>query len=117
MKLRCDVASNTYKHTDTDVFETIRPDFLLLDHETKLVAVEVKPFNSSQALVEKDKVRVAELSNIRNHGFSTKIMLSLEALIGFKNLVLSTLPTEDEMMLPYLPNVTVLMKPTTLYLK
>lgn len=65
----------------------------------------------------------------------THIPLSLEVLFGFKvrlneadkcvsalifsssqNLVLSTLPTQEEMMLPYLPNVFAMIKPTPLYL-
>ncbi|KAL9536729.1 hypothetical protein MBANPS3_012413 [Mucor bainieri] len=46
----------------------------------------------------------------------THMQLSLEALFAFKNLVLSTLPNKDEILLPYLTNVTTKMKPTTLYL-
>ncbi|KAL0142985.1 hypothetical protein V8B55DRAFT_1473259 [Mucor lusitanicus] len=46
----------------------------------------------------------------------THILLSLEVLFGFKNLVLSTLPTQEEMKLPYLPNVSAMTRPTPLYL-
>ncbi|EPB83800.1 hypothetical protein HMPREF1544_09433 [Mucor circinelloides 1006PhL] len=67
MTLRCDIASNAYKHTNTNVLQRIRPDFLVLDNETELIAIEVKPFNTTQSLIEEDEVRVAELSKKMLH--------------------------------------------------
>ncbi|KAI8048482.1 hypothetical protein BDF21DRAFT_469106 [Thamnidium elegans] len=166
MVIRCDVASQAYRDTDTSLFAIIRPDFLIMNGETELVAVEVKPFNGSPSLVEADEIRVAELTkkllhrrmakakstkefssfgiaiagdniNLYKHDFEngkytyqkvgnvklptmahtfTHMTLTLEALFTFRKLIEATLPTEDDLLKPYMSNVMNNMKPTTLYL-
>ncbi|KAG2230571.1 hypothetical protein INT48_006876 [Thamnidium elegans] len=146
MVIRCDVASQAYRDTDTSLFAIIRPDFLIMNGQTELVAVEVKPFNGSPSLVEADEIRVAELTkkllhrrmakakstkefssfgiaiavgNVKlptmAHTF-THMTLTLEALFTFRKLIEATLPTEDDLLKPYMSNVMNNMKPTTLYL-
>lgn len=57
-----DVASKVFDNTDTSLFATIRPDFLVMNNETELVVIEVKPFNTSHSLLEADEIRIAELT-------------------------------------------------------
>lgn len=57
-----DVASKVYKDTDTELFSTIRPDFIVSDGDVELLIIEVKPFNADKSLVEADEIRAAELA-------------------------------------------------------
>jgi hypothetical protein len=60
--LYSDVASKVFDNTDTSLFATIRPDFLVMNNGTELVVIEVKPFNTSHSLLEADEIRIAELT-------------------------------------------------------
>lgn len=69
--LYSDAASKAFDNTDTSLFATIRPDFLVMNNETGLVVIEVKPLNTSHSLLEADEIRTAEMTKKNEKEFSS----------------------------------------------